>query len=246
MNPHTTSEISEPRADIQGEQRTSRAMSGLVVAVVLAALFVAWTWFIAGPLKGVRIDRMLNRDYEIRPYVGVLHVLDRIGQRAVNLPILGVVAAGIGWRHRSMRPVLIAVSAVLAVNLCVLVLKLWLGRGAPVDHTPRFFVDGQAYPSGHSSNVVAVYGTAAYLIWRYTAANRRVRIALVLIVSVLAVVMTATSTLLRWHWFGDLVAGFLVGGVVLATTVAIDRAVPFQSHRARSPTEGQPTPQHPA
>jgi membrane-associated phospholipid phosphatase len=245
MNPHTDPDVSEQRAGDEGARRTSPVMTSLVVAIALAALFVAWTWFIAGPLKGVRIDRMLNRDYEIRPYVDVLHVLDRIGQRAVALPILGVVAAAVGWRHRSMRPVLISVSAVVAVNLCVLILKLWLGRGAPVDHKPRFFIDGQAYPSGHSSNVIAVYGTAAYLIWRYTAANRRVRIALVVIVTVLSIVMTVTSTLLRWHWFGDLIAGFLVGGVVLAATVAVDLAVPFQSNRPGSPSEGSATPQHP-
>ena len=245
MTSSTKPDIRQPGAGGADEQRTGAATSGLVVALALAALFAGWTWFIAGPLHGMRIDRMLNRDYDIRPYVDVLRALDRIGQRAVCLPILGVVAAAVGWRHRSMRPVLISVSAVIAVNLCVLVLKLWLGRGAPVDHKPRFFVDGQAYPSGHSSNIVAVYGTAAYLIWRYTAANKRIRVALVVIVTVLAVVMTATSTLLGWHWFGDLIAGFLVGGVVLAFTVAFDRAVPFQTNRPASTPEGDPAAQHP-
>jgi undecaprenyl-diphosphatase len=238
MKPQVEHGVREPRADIEVQRRSSGATTGLIVAAALALDFVALTWFIAGPLKGARIDQTLNHDYEIRRYVDVLHLMDRIGQRAVALPILGVIAGVIGWRHRSMRPVLISVSAVIAVNLCVLILKLWLGRGAALDHKPRFFIDGQAYPSGHSSNIIAVYGTAAYLIWRYTTANRRVRIALVVIVSLLAMVMTATSVLLRWHWFGDLVAGFLVGGVVLAITVAIDRAVPFHSGRGVSAAEG--------
>lgn len=246
MKPQIEPDVREPRADVEAQRRTSSATSGLIVALALAVTFVAWTWFIAGPLKGARIDQTLNHNYEIRSYVDVLHVMDRIGQRAVALPVLGVVAGVVGWRHRSTRPVLIAVIAVIAVNLCVLILKLWLGRGAPLDHRPRFFIDGQAYPSGHSSNIVAVYGTAAYLIWRYTAANRRVRVAMVLVVSVLALVMTATSVLLRWHWFGDLVAGFLVGGVVLAATVAIDGAVPFYSGRRTSAAEAGATPEDPA
>ncbi len=246
MKPQIEPDVREPRADVEAQRRTSSATSGLILAVALAVAFVAWTWFIAGPLKGARIDQTLNHNYEIRSYVDVLHVMDRIGQRAVALPILGVVAGVVGWRHRSTRPVLISVIAVIAVNLCVLILKLWLGRGAPLDHKPRFFIDGQAYPSGHSSNIVAVYGTAAYLIWRYTAANRRVRVAMVMIVSVLAVVMTTTSVLLRWHWFGDLVAGFLVGGVVLAATVAIDGAVPFHSGRRASAAEVGATLEDPA
>ena len=54
----------------------------------------------------------------------------------------------------------------LALNLAVLVLKLALGRGqAGTD--PAFFVGGMAYPSGHTANIVLVYGLVAYLLSRY-------------------------------------------------------------------------------
>lgn len=246
MTPQIEPRVRDRRRDVGEPRRTHAAAGALAVAVALALLFAAWTWFLAGPFKGAGIDQELNRGYEIRRYIDVLRVMDRVGQRAVALPILGVVAGVIAWRHRSMRPVLISVSVVVAVNLCVLVLKLWLGRGAPLDHKPSFFVDGQMYPSGHTSNIVSVYGTAVYLVASYTAVGRRVRTAMMLVVGLLAVIMTATSLLLRWHWFGDLIAGFLVGGVVLAVAIAIDRAVPFgspgggSSREAGTATDGPP------
>ena len=38
--------------------------------------------------------------------------------------------------------------------------------------------------------------------------------------------MVVTSLTLNWHWFADLIAGLLVGGLVLQLTVALDAAVP--------------------
>lgn len=245
MHPHVEQRLPEaPEADSEEadsvERATRSAVPGLLLALSLAAAFAALTWFVAGPANGSRIDRLLNRNHDITEYAPVLHVLDRIGQRAVGLPILGVIAAWLAWRHRSARPVLISVCAVLAVNLLVLILKLWLGRGAPLEHRPAFFIDGQMYPSGHTSNIVAVYGTAAYLVARYGGVGKVVRRAVFSLVTLLAVVMTVTSLLLRWHWFTDLIAGFLVGGVVLATTTAFDRATPFESHRSGSASEDLP------
>jgi membrane-associated phospholipid phosphatase len=212
-------------------------LPGLALAGALAALFVALTWFVAGPANGGGIDQMLNRKHDISAYAPTLHIVDRIGQRAVCLPVLGVVTAWVSWRHRSARPVLIAVCAVLGVNLIVLVLKLWLARGAPLAHRPAFFIDGQKYPSGHTSNIVGMYGTAAYLASRYGEVSRGARRVMFGIVTLLSLVMTMTSLLLRWHWFTDLIAGFLVGGMVLSVLAAFDLATPFSSSRWRSPPE---------
>jgi PAP2 superfamily protein len=238
MNPHLAPGLRSSVDSEQAQQAPRSPLPGLALAAILAALFIALTWFVAGPANGAGIDQLLNRKHDISAYAPTLHIVDRIGQRAVCLPVLGVVTAWVSWRHRSARPVLIAVCAVLAVNLVVLVLKLWLARGAPLAHRPAFFVDGQMYPSGHTSNIVAVYGTAAYLASRYGEVSRGARRVMFAMVAVLSLVMTMTSLLLRWHWFTDLIAGFLVGGVVLSAMAAFDLATPFSSYRWRSPPEG--------
>jgi hypothetical protein len=102
------------------------------------------------------------------------------------------------------------------------------------------------YPSGHTANILVVYGLCFHLIAHYGQISARTKRILLWAVCVLSVVMFTTSLTMRWHWFSDLVGGFLVGGAVLALTVGIDAALPFRSHRlvvlpaAVQAAEGQP------
>ncbi len=125
--PPTTRDLGRPR---RVWRRTRPLAGGLALAGALLVAFAVYTWIIAGAAQGVAVDLELNRNYPVREYVDLLRTLDRIGQRAVCLPLLAVVVAVVAWRHRAARPILVAVVAVLAVNLLVLVLKIWLGRGA--------------------------------------------------------------------------------------------------------------------
>jgi undecaprenyl-diphosphatase len=116
--------------------------------------------------------------------------------------------------------------AVFSLNLLVLILKVVLGRGQPESADPAFFAGGMAYPSGHTSNIVLVYGLVAYLLSRYRHVSLvRVRV-LWCAVGLLSLTMVITSLTLNWHWFADLIAGLLVGGVTLQLTAAVDSAVP--------------------
>jgi membrane-associated phospholipid phosphatase len=198
---------------------------GFLVVAVIAVTFAVWTWAAIGPLE--HFDVLLNHRRHIQDWKPLLHVLDRIGQRAVCLPVLVLVTGYVAWRTRRWRPVTVAVSSVVAVNLAVLVLKLWLGRGQPRLEDPDFFNGGDLYPSGHTANVVLVYGLAVFLIVRYLGVSRRTRRVLCTAVLVLSVVMTVTSLTLRWHWFTDLIGGLFVGAAVLQATSTLDSAVPL-------------------
>ena len=135
---------------------------------------------------------------------------------------LAVVALLCCRRQQSWRPAFIAAGSVFTLNLLVLILKVGLGRGQPGLADPSFFVGGMAYPSGHTANIVLVYGLAVYLLGRYLRVSRRTyAIGWVLVVG-LSLLMVAVSMSLNWHWFADLVAGLLVGGVVLELSVAAD------------------------
>lgn len=202
----------------------SAISSGFALAGYLALVFVAFTLLAMGPL--VRYDAYFNLAAPPREWVPFLQVMDRIGQRAVALPILGVALVWVYRRSPSWRPAVLAAVSVFLLNLVVLSLKVGLGRAAPGTADPSFFTGGMAYPSGHSANIVLVYGLVAYLVGHYTRPPRRLLVVLWGAVALLAVTMVATSLILNWHWFADLVAGLLVGGVVLELTATVDRWVP--------------------
>jgi len=119
----------------------------------------------------------------------------------------------------------VAVS-VFSLNLLVLVLKVGLGRAEPVSADPSFFQGGMAYPSGHTSNIVLVYGLCVFLLGKYGAVRRHALAVMWGLVMLLSLVMVVTSVTLTWHWFADLIAGLLVGGIILQLTEAIDAMVP--------------------
>ena len=205
----------------------SSVASGLALAAFLGLVFVTFTLLAMGPF--VRYDAYFNLARPPEGLVPFLVILDRIGQRAVALPILAAVVIWLFRRNRSWRPVVVAAASVFVLNLVVLVLKVGLGRSAPHTADPSFFAGGMAYPSGHSANIVLVYGVAVYLLARYSTPSRTTLTLLWGTVAFLAVTMVVTSLTLNWHWFADLVAGLLVGGVVLELTATVDRIVPPQT-----------------
>ncbi|HEX6247554.1 MAG TPA: phosphatase PAP2 family protein [Nocardioidaceae bacterium] len=214
--------LDRDREDVDGW--TSAAASGFALAGFLALVFVAFTLLAVGPF--MKYDAYFNLAPPPEDLVPFLMVLDRVGQRAVALPVLGLALYLIYRRHPSWRPLVLAGASVFTLNLVVLLLKLGLGRSAPYTADPSFFMGGMAYPSGHSANIVLVYGLAAYLLSHYGDVTRRAQGLMWGGVAVLAVTMVVTSLTLNWHWFADLVAGLLVGGIVLELTVAVDRLMP--------------------
>lgn len=207
---------------------------GLCVAGLLLVAFGVLTSLVAGPLRS--LDVALNFDRDLSGVRPVLVTMDRIGQRAVCLPVLALVAWLASRRAGTWRPMIVAGVSVFAVNVLVAVFKFGLERGAPLAGEPGFLEGGVMYPSGHTANVVLVYGLTAYLWWHYTDAPRRTRRLATAAVVALTMIMIFTSLTLRWHWFTDLIAGVLVGAAALRAATAIDTAVPVR------PRVAKPTP----
>ncbi|HET6627969.1 MAG TPA: phosphatase PAP2 family protein [Nocardioidaceae bacterium] len=213
-----------PRGTPADHTWNSEVSSGFALAGFLTLVFVAFTLLAMGPLA--KFDAYFTLAPVPEAWTPFLHVLDRIGQRAVCLPVLAVATYVVCRRQRSWRPAVVGAVSVFMLNLIVLLLKLGLGREGPHTVDPSFFNGGMAYPSGHSSNIVLVYGLVAYLVSRYHSPSRRLRVLLWGVVVLLSVTMVITSVSLDWHWFADLVAGLIVGGIVLQLTVTVDHAVP--------------------
>jgi uncharacterized membrane protein YkvA (DUF1232 family) len=141
--------------------------------------------------------------------------------RGVNLlgqgTPLAVLALGLaivlGWRRRSVRPVLPVLGAELLTGVTVLVLKLGLHRAPPnnqnrVAHPERLFSDpaGQSYPSGHLVVAIVWYGILALLLAGVLGAERRRALRVVP-----PIVLFFTTVYLSFHWLTDSVAGVLLG-----------------------------------
>ncbi len=210
---------------------TTEVSSGLALAGFLGLVLVGFTLLAMGPLNG--IDSYFNVQPPPPAWVPVLHVLDRIGQRAVCLPILGVATFVACRRTRSWRPAVVAFLSVLMLNFVVGVLKLSLGRAEPETGNPAFFAGGMAYPSGHTSNIVLVYGLMVYLLARYARVSRRALAPLWGLVAALSVLMVVTSLTEDWHWFADLIAGLITGAIVLQLTASMDYLVTDQVYDER-------------
>src|SRR3954471_2667394 len=155
---------------------TSEISSGLALAGFLFLVFVGFTSLAMGPL--ISLDAYFKLDPPPQSWLPFLHVLDRIGQRAVCLPILAVVTIVCCRYRSSWRPAWVVAASVFSLNLLVLILKVLLGRGQPASVDPAFFVGGIAYPSGHTANIMLVYGLAVYLLGHYRQVGTSVRRAL--------------------------------------------------------------------
>lgn len=77
--------------------------------------------------------------------------------------------------------------------------------------------DGYGFPSGHATAAAALYGAAAFLFAR---PRRRVRYALA---ATFLVLVAGTRLLLGVHYLADVLAGALVGSLVVAAVLAVTR-----------------------
>ena len=206
---------------------TTEVSSGFALAGFLFVVFIGFTMLAMGPLRS--IDAYFNVQTPPAAILPFLHVLDRIGQRAICVPILLFITWRVCRRLESWRPAVVVLVSVFMLNLIVLILKVGLGRAEPRSADPSFFQGGMAYPSGHSSNIVLVYGLAVYVLSHYHFVSRRTMTLLCSGVVLLSVTMVVTSLIENWHWFADLLAGLIIGAVVLQLTVTVDAMVPEET-----------------
>jgi len=206
-----------------------------LITAVLATLFLVVTVdvFVQGPLT--QLDEVIQRwdgEAEQPELKTAAWVYDKMGQRSVLVPILLVVAGVFARRHRTWRPVVLAIVSFVALNVVVGAMKLLIGRSETETGDPSVLTGGVIYPSGHSSNMVLSGGVVIYFFWRYAKDPPLRRLPVP--VAALTTLTCVTSLYVGSHWLTDLVAGALVGGLLLQLVILFDRAtVDFRQVKER-------------
>jgi membrane-associated phospholipid phosphatase len=196
---------------------------GIAIALTVGFLYVLVDIFVEGPLTQLDIKVNDWNGQKAMPSLdSAAWAYDKMGQRSVLVPILLLVAGYFARKHRTWRPVVLAAMSFLVLNVVVGAMKILIGRSQTETGDPSVLQGDIIFPSGHSSNMVLTGGVIVYLMLRY-GKNPPVRL-FAAVWSALTVLTILTSLYIGSHWLTDLVAGALVGGLLLQSVILFDIA----------------------
>ncbi|GAB3413350.1 phosphatase PAP2 family protein [Flindersiella endophytica] len=219
-------QVSDVNRDLSSGNRSRPPILSIFLAMGVIAIFADLA--MGGVL--LKVDALVAGVWTYRgPYdYPLADFLDPIGQRLLCLPILFGVAYWLCRRLSTIRPLVIAVGGTLLLNFVIGVVKIATERQSPRTGGPELFSgDNVLFPSGHTANVVFVYGLAVALLIRYGKVRPSTRALLVSVVGALFALMTVISIYRHTHWFSDLVAGGMIAGGVLELTLRADSDWPL-------------------
>ena len=156
-------------------------------------------------------------------------VLDRLSSQRIVGVLLVVVAVSLAAHRRSFAPVVVAGLAEL-MFLSVGILKIGFAKSATKLGDPQWWDGGllahgkysMAYPSGHATESVVLWGAIVLLLAvyapRWRAHHTRVAVWVWQLIMVNTVVV---SWLLGRHWVSDLAAGLVCGLIGLRLVVGL-------------------------
>ena len=142
-----------------------------------------------------------------------------LGSNLVLIPLVLGLGGYFILRRRDWRPLAKLAASLLGAVLLYEIVKPLVGRPRP---PARFQVgyhfSGSAFPSGHTTQGIAVWGMIALL----TAAALGRRKYIPFVVAVLIVVVVGFSRIyLGAHWLSDVLGGYALGGLWLSLLIAV-------------------------
>lgn len=172
----------------------------------------------------VHVDLAVHFDAWRRPFEHLREpalILQDLGQRGPVALAVGACACWLARRRRTVRPLTLFATSVVGPNLAVGTIKVVTARPRPYSGVAEAFTGGLQYPSGHASNAVLMWGLLAYLLLRFARRPLSVPGMVAAVVSIAGVV-GVSSLLLDYHWFSDIIGGWLAGALLLWGVVLFD------------------------
>ena len=207
----------------------------------MTVVVAAFTWIAIRQVEGAGPGLLhwdWNSVHRARELVGenkdVWKVTVMLGLRGLILTFFLPILGWISWKRRTWWPVLGFVLVLLFETGLAGGMKMAMGREFPWQSWPRLgaLETGElAYPSGHATNAVALWG---YIAWWFTRPGSVGRRLAWVLVAVACIVTSVSSWLIRTHWPTDLFAGTALGVIALVTGIAFMNAAGV-SPSARTP-----------
>lgn len=188
-----------------------KPLASLVLLSVSASLFVLWS--IATSMQAVPEWDQLWLEFALSIEFKALHTFfvatTLLGDESF-LTFSFVLCTIALLCTRQWRPAIAIAASGLATSAITHALKEWfyLPRPDVLAHA----IDSMAYPSGHTSGAVVLFGMVATLCAERVAPIHRWKIYLSIIMPALLIGFSRIA--LAAHWFSDVVGGFLLGLVI--------------------------------
>jgi membrane-associated phospholipid phosphatase len=148
-----------------------------------------------------------------------LKILTWLGSTAVLWPVVGIVALLLIMRsHRWRDAAFIAVALAGSVLLSDAV-KGMVDRPRPPASVRLVHVTGSAYPSGHAIDAMVAYVALALVL--SVGRSRNVRASLFSSAVLVALVVGWSRIYLGTHWLTDVLGGYALGGLLVASLAAL-------------------------
>lgn len=196
-----------------------------VVVAILVHQVVGWGVLVDVDRAAIRLAR------RIAPSRDILLITDKLALRGLIVTFCLPLMVYLARREKTWVPIVGFLLVLVFETGMTGSLKVAIGRTFPYERHIMLETDSLAFPSGHATNAVALWG---FVLWYLTDARREYQQAAVWAFCSILVIAGTTSWLLRTHWPTDLLAGFAIGAIALSAVVSMLYALQLNP-AARSP-----------
>jgi undecaprenyl-diphosphatase len=208
--------------------RTTPAGLALTTALTTAALCA---WIFASLTEDVLAREELSRaDPRVNAFVlghrtgwltTIMQTATWLGSSAVIVPLLLATSVYLLRACRDLRAIAHLWAALGGSLILFEAFKSMVGRARPPAAQMILHAGGYAYPSGHTTQAIAVWGLLAFLaVTGRSPRARRARTAVLTIAAAVILLVGASRIYLGVHWLTDVLAGYALGATWLALVVA--------------------------
>lgn len=221
------------RLDFMGRRLTPTGALGISLTLQLAIL-AAGGWLFGSILQDVigrddlaRFDRPITNylvDHRTAWLTTTMRATTTLGSTAVLIPTIAVVGLAIRRHRRTWEPLAVLVITQLGAIALYDTVKVLVARPRPHVGALVATASGYAFPSGHATQAVAVWGTIALILM--PAASVTVgKIALGAGAAIIALLVGITRVYLGVHWTTDVLGGWALGALWLTAVTATRKAI---------------------